>query len=297
MTQFNIMMVHAHPADFACDASGTAALHVEKGDNVTSVVVSYGDRHHMQWLYDQEKKPEKERDPDFANLDAEMYRDFKKRETERIAEILGVELVLLEWTDCEIYFDHDKVMEMAKLILKIKPDIVVTRIPTDFGMTHNDHPMTAKIVSKAIEVAGNRHQIFDGVDLYRGIKQIFYTINGGEEVNGNSNFAPGIVPDVWVDTTSVIEKKVHAIDQLVSQGYHGDTARWIIESRDGRWGMIAGSAYAEPFLRPNGIRYNSLPMPETVIGTNWKPTPVPDARLSASKIPSGTPDSANRLRL
>ena len=54
------------------------------------------------------KKPEKERDPDFANLDAEMYRDFKKRETERIAEILGVELVLLEWTDCEIYFDHDK---------------------------------------------------------------------------------------------------------------------------------------------------------------------------------------------
>ena len=99
MTQFNIMMVHAHPADFACDASGTAALHVEKGDNVTSVVVSYGDRHHMQWLYDQEKKPEKERDPDFANLDAEMYRDFKKRETERIAEILGVELVLLEWTD------------------------------------------------------------------------------------------------------------------------------------------------------------------------------------------------------
>ena len=121
MTKLNIMMVHAHPADFACDASGTAVLHLEKGDNVTSVVASYGDRHHMHWLFDQEKKPEKERDPDFANLDAEMYRDFKKRETERIAEILGVELVLLEWTDCEIYFDHDKVMEMAKLILKIKP--------------------------------------------------------------------------------------------------------------------------------------------------------------------------------
>ena len=50
MTKLNIMMVHAHPADFACDASGTAALHLEKGDNVTSVVVSYGDRHHMHWL-------------------------------------------------------------------------------------------------------------------------------------------------------------------------------------------------------------------------------------------------------
>ena len=81
------------------------------------------------------------------------------------------------------------------------------------------------------------------------------------------------------------------------RGYQGDTARWIIESRDGRWGMIAGSAYAEPFLRPSGIRYNSLPMPETVIGFNWKPTVVPGAPLSASKIPSGTPDSANRLRL
>ena len=297
MTKFNIMMVHAHPADFACDASGTAALHVEKGDQVTSVVVSYGERHHMDWLYGEEKKSESERDPDFNNLNPETYRDFKKREAERIAKILGVELVLLGWTDCEIYFNHDKVMEMADLIRKIKPDILITRLPTDYGMSHNDHPMTAKIVSKAIEVAHNRHRIFDGVDGYHGVKQVFYTFEGGQEVNGNNNFSPGIVPDVWIDTTSVIEKKVHAIDQLVSQGYHGETARWIIEARDGRWGQIAGCAYAEPFLRPRGIRYNILPMPETVVGEKWQPTKLHHNRTTAHKIPSGTPENAYRLKL
>ena len=42
MSQFNILVVYPHPADSATDASGTVALHAERGDKVTSVVVSYG---------------------------------------------------------------------------------------------------------------------------------------------------------------------------------------------------------------------------------------------------------------
>ena len=53
MANHNILIVHAHPADFACDAAATMALHAERGDRVTSLVVSHGERHHMQWLHDQ----------------------------------------------------------------------------------------------------------------------------------------------------------------------------------------------------------------------------------------------------
>ena len=49
-------------------------------------------------------------------------------------------------------------------------------------------------------------------------------------------FGEEIVCDVWVDITSVIDKKIQAMNQCVSQGYHGSSARKIAEARDGRWG-------------------------------------------------------------
>ena len=104
------------------------------------------------------------------------------------------------------------------------------------------------------------------------------------------------MPDVWIDTTPVIHKKLAAIDQLVSQGYQGETARWIVEARDGRWGMIAGCAYAEPFLRPAAITYDSLPMPPRVVGKKFRPTVLHRARGTARDIPSATPPEAYRLK-
>ena len=297
MDKFNIMVVYPHPADSATEASGTVALHAERGDNVTSVVVTDGDRHHMQWLHDEMEKPPGERDPDVDNMSLEDYRQFKRRETERIAEVLGVnELITLGWTDHEIYFDLDKVNEIADIIRRVRPDILITHIPDGSYMSPNDHPVTGKIVMKALETASNRVPQFDGVEPYHGVKQVFFSFAAGEEVNSNSFFTPGVVPDVWVDTTSVIHKKIQAMDQLVSQGYHGETARWIAEARDGRWGMIAGCAYAEPFLRPTGITYDSLPMPDRVIGTEYEPTVLHMGRTNAHNVPSATPPEAYKLK-
>ena len=106
---------------------------------------------------------------------------------------------------------------------------------------------------------------------------------------------PGITPDVWIDTSSVIEKKVHAIDQLVSQGYHGPTARRIVEARDGRWGMIAGSAYAEPFIRPFGLIYDSLPMSPRSLRDAYQPTHKDFIDTPVNKMPSATPETAYKL--
>ena len=298
MSQFNIFVVYPHPADSATEASGTVALHAERGDKVTSVVVTHGERHHMQWLADQKALPEDKRDPNLKSLTLDGYKDFKAREAERIAEILGVhELILLGWTDHEIYFDLDKVHQLADIIRRVKPDIVITRFPSDTGSTTNDHPVTGRIVMKALEVVTNRVREFDGVDAYHGVKQVFFSFAGGEESNSNDVFVPGIVPDVWVDTTSVIDKKVQAMDQLVSQGYEGETARWIAEARDGRWGMIAGCAYAEPFLRPQAITYDSLPMPPRVVGKQYRATVLHTDRGTARNTPSATPPDAYRLKL
>ena len=267
MSPFNILVVYPHPADSATEASGTVALHAGRGDNVTSVVLTHGERHHMQWLADQKALPEHKRDPDLKTMTLETYRHFKAREAERIADVLGVnELILLGWTDHEIYFDLDKAHELADIVRKVAPDIVITRFPVDNGPSINDHPTSGRIVMKALEIVGNRVGEFDGVDSYHGVKQVFFSFAGG------------------------------AMDQLTSQGYEGETARWIAEARDGRWGMIAGCAYAEPFLRPHATTYDSLPMPSRVVGKEYEPTVLHSGRGSARNTASATPPEAYKLR-
>ena len=289
MEKLNILAFYAHPADFATAASGTVALHAERGDNVTSVVTTYGERHYMQWLLDEEAKPKSEQDPRIVNITLEQYLAFKKREAERIADVLGVnELVFLGWTDLGVDFSNERVMEVAEVILRVRPDIVLTALPFGHDHTDDDHPNVSRIVMKAIRTAYSRVPQFDGIEPFLGVKQVFYYFAGGEESNSRNMFAGGIVPDVWIDISSVIQKKLHAFDQLVSQGYQDGTARWIVEARDGRWGMIAGCAYAEPFLRPEGITYDHLPMPERVLRTKYVVTPSYEGRTTAHSVPSGT---------
>ena len=50
------------------------------------------------------------------------------------------------------------------------------------------------------------------------------------------------------------------MDQCVSQGYHKSAARKIMEARDGRWGMLAGCSYAEPWMSDKPPRHSSLPV-------------------------------------
>ena len=54
--------------------------------------------------------------------------------------------------------------------------------------------------------------------------------------------------DVFIDITDVVEKKLAAMDCLVSQGYGGAYARKRIETSDGAFGQAGGVAYSEGFI-------------------------------------------------
>ena len=112
MENHNILVVYPHPADSATEASGTVALHAERGDKITSVVATYGERHHMQWLHDEESKPEAEQDPAVARMTLEEYRNFKKREAERIAEVLGVNELVFQ----SLYNDNEDLAACPALV-------------------------------------------------------------------------------------------------------------------------------------------------------------------------------------
>jgi hypothetical protein len=102
------------------------------------------------------------------------------------------------------------------------------------------------------------------------------------------------VADVWVDITPVIERKVRAMDQIVSQAYHGATARKIVEAREGRWGMLSGVSYAEAFVR-GGRTYRALPMPDGWAERSFVPNDLPGDKVIAVDVPLAVPEDAFRL--
>ena len=54
---------------------------------------------------------------------------------------------------------------------------------------------------------------------------------------------------MFIDITDVVDKKLAALDALVSQGYGGAYARKRIETTDGAFGQAGGCAYAEGFIK------------------------------------------------
>ena len=52
-----LLFIHAHVADAACEASGTMAVHVDRGDEVHVVICSDGERHHAALFLDAQEAP------------------------------------------------------------------------------------------------------------------------------------------------------------------------------------------------------------------------------------------------
>lgn len=68
--------------------------------------------------------------------------------------------------------------------------------------------------------------------------------------------------DLYVDITSVADRKVRALDQFVSQGYDGEYARKCVAGHNGHWGSIAGVTFAEAFVRAHAETHGHLPVAE-----------------------------------
>jgi hypothetical protein len=91
--------------------------------------------------------------------------------------------------------------------------------------------------------------------------QVFYWGTGAAGVPRNVWEARGgYYNDVFVDITDVVEKKLAALDALVSQGYGGAYARKRIETSDGAFGTAGGVAYAEGFISMNAETHYHLPV-------------------------------------
>ena len=193
--------------------------------------------------------------------------DVKAEEVRAACNILGVEdIYFFGADDAVLLVTDDMVRRLARLLRELRPDVVLTHFPKENDALTNPHAIAGQIVMHAISLAasvdpGDRHPP-------HRVAAVFFFGSGAAAVPGNVwRSEGGFYNDVFIDITDVVDKKLAALDCLVSQGYSGAYARKRIETSDGAFGVAGGCAYAEGFISLKAETHYYLPITEHALET------------------------------
>ena len=251
-----IMTVYAHPADTITNCGGTLALHADAGDEIVGVILTHGGRIHPN-VYAEEARKE-DADPDLLAADRAEIIENKKGELRRAAEIVGIGTIeFLDHDDAISVVREDMVDEVAEMIAKHRPDVIIADYPQNPAVTNSAHTIATMTLIAALDRASQFLTNIDGKEEVN-VKQVFL---GGLPVLASDALSTyGVRNDLFIDITSVVGRKVAAMDCFTSQGYDGPFARKLIEASNGEFGRSAGVALAEPYVRFRGETRSLLPL-------------------------------------
>jgi LmbE family N-acetylglucosaminyl deacetylase len=287
--KLRIMGIYAHPADVATEAAGTMAIHADRGDELTAIVLSDGIRMHPHLLTVGAGAASDER------VSQEEYAEFKRNEVRRAARILGIATSEFMAWDADFFNATDaRVEELARVIVRHRPDVILTHYPVGPHLI-DSNAFAGIYATRAMHLATTLIPRVDGVEPHF-VKELYFFLMDQSMDTRSKIDTPGIVADFFVDTTAVIGRKVQAFDQYVSQGYEGAFARKVVEARDGRHGMHAEASYAEPFLFSRSVTFDGLPVSRRVRDSTYVANNLPGDQLLAHLVPSATPPEAYRIR-
>jgi LmbE family N-acetylglucosaminyl deacetylase len=218
------MSIHAHPDDQEFSIGGTLAKWAQAGCEVISVIITSGDSGSNDVTKDGSYKQE------LAEL----------REKEQLAAnaVLGIkETIFLRYPDGELEPSMALRKELTRIIRQFKPDTVSTGNPEgwfygDEYLNHPDHRAAAQAACEAVFPSAGTRLIFPDL-LAAGyephdVRRLY--IHGTEKSN------------TWVDITEMMDVKIKALQQHVSQIDPNEVGKWMTE-------------WAEEEAKDKGMKY------------------------------------------
>ncbi len=255
-----LLVVGAHPADAFDNAGGTCYYHTQRGDTVTSFILTGGARVHDEVISDYMRTQSVI--PPEAELRALMAERIavKQKEVFEACAIMGIHDVRFSIHDDGVFVLNPKVIdEITRLIREIRPHIVITHYPYDHGGMADQHAITGQSVVNAVWNA-NSVEPGDSNPPW-SVAQVFFMGFPSSFARSNTlgtTFSP--MYDVFVDVSDVIHLKREALDKMKSQKYDGAWALKRLETVEGSAGMACGVAYAEPFISYRCSVSKTLPL-------------------------------------
>lgn len=184
-----IIMIGAHPDDCDIKSGGTAALFVAMGHKVKFLSVTNGDAGHMK-------------------EGGGMLAQRRLEETREVSRRLGVTYEVLDNHDGELLPTLAIRMEVIKRIREWNADVVIAPRSNDY---HPDHRYTGILVQDAAFMVGVPNIAPDTSPLRKNPVFLYF--------QDNFKKPNPFQPDITVDISSVIDKKVYSLDAHQSQFY------------------------------------------------------------------------------
>ena len=192
----NILVIVAHPDDPEFFCGGTIAKFCAEGHSVRYVLVTGG-----------------QKGTDVPDMTAERLVAIRKVEQVEAAKALGVnDVAFLDYVDGELANTLALQRDIAREIRRHKADILMTTDPQTlhYGalrVNHNDHRIMGMAVCDAVFPAANNRMYFpellaEGFAMYQP-KELY--------------FAGSTAPNLMVDVSEYIPRKIEAIKKHVSQ--------------------------------------------------------------------------------
>ncbi|MCS7254376.1 MAG: PIG-L family deacetylase [Armatimonadota bacterium] len=170
-----IVAVGAHAADVEFMCGATLLKHAVNGWDVHIIHMTLGEKGH----------------PELSPCE---YGAQKREEAEKAARLLKAVVHFMPFKDGELYVGDEPATELAKLIRRLRPNVVLTHWRMSI---HEDHIATHRIVHRAIFMASNPHFEIDGLKA-SPYPRLYYAENWED--------AEGFVPFVYVDITDVFSE-------------------------------------------------------------------------------------------
>ena len=189
--QLRIIAFGAHPDDCEVFAGGTACLWVERGQHVKFVSATNGDIGHWQ-------------------MAGGPLAQRRLREVQAVAKLLGNTVQVLDIHDGEIEPTLENRRTFTRLIRNWNADIVITHRPNDY---HPDHRYTGILVQDSAYMVTVPFFCPDTPAIQKNPVFLY----AADDFQKPTPFQP----DVVVSIDSVIERKMDALAELVSQFIEG----------------------------------------------------------------------------
>lgn len=188
-TPLHIVMIGAHPDDCDIRSGGTAALFAQAGHKVKFISVTNGDAGHME-----------------QGGGALARR--RRAEAAEAAKRLGITYEVMDIHDGELMPTLEARLDLIRKIRGWNADVVISHRPVDY---HPDHRYAGILVQDAAFMVMVPNIAVDVPPLTKNPVFLYFQ----DRFTKPSPFQP----DVCVDITKVIDKKIDALDAHESQFY------------------------------------------------------------------------------
>lgn len=212
-----IVAVGAHAGDVEFMCGATLLKHAKMGWEAHIIHMTLGERGHPK-------------------LSPNEYGAQKQAEARNAASILRSSLHIMPFKDGELSTSEGAPVELAKLLRKLRPKVVITHWRESI---HEDHVATHRIVKRAIFMAVNPHFELAGLTP-SPYPRLYYAENWEDE--------EGFFPFVYVDITDVLEEWERAFKAYAIGRGEGAFPYWDWYFAKARIrGIECGTMYAQAF--------------------------------------------------